>query len=121
MSANATPTHRAACPVCDRGPRDKAMKVTTDERGTVAYCHRCGHTECQNHERPHIEPVRTTSTSNIPLDECTTPKGVSCISCIEPTRLHELHETGFGRVRAFRAGGGANRGTTPAHPPRCAG
>ena len=67
MSAAPQPNRRAACPVCGRGPRDKAMKVTTDERGTVAYCHRCGYTECQNQDRPHLEPVRTT-TSDKPLD-----------------------------------------------------
>lgn len=60
-------TVRAACPVCDRGPRDKAMTVTTDERGTVSYCHRCGYSSAQNQERvPRIEtaPVR----SDKPLD-----------------------------------------------------
>jgi phage/plasmid primase-like uncharacterized protein len=57
---------RKPCPVCDRGSKDKAMKVTTDERGTVAYCHRCGYTECQNYEAPRIEPIR--STSDKPLD-----------------------------------------------------
>jgi len=46
-------TVRAPCPRCDRGPRDRAMAVTTDERGTVSYCHRCGYTA---HE-PHRVPV----------------------------------------------------------------
>jgi putative DNA primase/helicase len=44
-------TKRAPCPVCDRGARDKAMSVTTDERGTVHFCHRCGYTRADNFER----------------------------------------------------------------------
>lgn len=35
-------TVRAACPQCDRGPRDDALAVTEDERGIVWCCHRCG-------------------------------------------------------------------------------
>src|SRR5262245_53970879 len=38
-------TRRAPCPRCDRGPRDRALAITTDARGTVSYCHRCGYTE----------------------------------------------------------------------------
>jgi putative DNA primase/helicase len=57
---------RKPCPACGRGERDKTLKVTTDELGTVAYCYRCLYTTCQNHERPHLEPVRTTSDK--PLD-----------------------------------------------------
>lgn len=41
-------TRRASCPQCDRGPRDKAMATTIDERGTVSFCHRCGYTEVNN-------------------------------------------------------------------------
>lgn len=41
-------TRRAPCPKCDRGPADKALAITIDERGTVAYCHRCGHVEHDN-------------------------------------------------------------------------
>lgn len=29
------------------------MALTTDERGTVSYCHRCGHTESNNHATAH--------------------------------------------------------------------
>lgn len=31
------------------------MTVTTDERGTVSFCHRCGYSSAENHERPRIE------------------------------------------------------------------
>ncbi len=44
-------TKRAPCPVCNRGPRDTALALTTDEHGTVAYCHRCGYTQAENFER----------------------------------------------------------------------
>ncbi len=32
---------RQSCPGCGRGPKDRTCKVTLDERGGVAYCHRC--------------------------------------------------------------------------------
>lgn len=57
---------RKPCPVCGRGARDKTLKVTTDELGTVAYCYRCLYTTCQNQGQPRLEPVRTTSDK--PLD-----------------------------------------------------
>lgn len=41
-----TTKHRA-CPNC--GPKNKPLSVTTDERGTVSYCHRCLYTEANNH------------------------------------------------------------------------
>ena len=50
-------TKRAACPQCDRGPKDTALSVTTDERGTVAFCHRCGYSSAENHERPRLERI----------------------------------------------------------------
>ena len=52
-------TTRAPCPVCDRGPKDRALAITTDERGTVSYCHRCQYTEVHNTERPRIDPIRS--------------------------------------------------------------
>ena len=52
-----TATRRGPCPVCNRGPKDTALAVTTDERGTVAYCHRCGYTSAENHERPRLERI----------------------------------------------------------------
>jgi putative DNA primase/helicase len=39
---NSTTKH-AACPNC--GPKNKPLSVTTDDRGTVSYCHRCSYTE----------------------------------------------------------------------------
>lgn len=60
-------TVRRPCPVCDRGPRDTALAVKIDDRGTVSYCHRCGYVHAENFERrPDIAPVRTASTA--PLD-----------------------------------------------------
>ena len=41
-------TRRSPCPQCDRGPKDTALAVTTDARGTVSFCHRCGFTEANN-------------------------------------------------------------------------
>src|SRR5690606_32695940 len=54
----AAKTRRAPCPRCDRGPRDTALAITTDERGTVAYCHRCGYVEAHNVSRPGRELPR---------------------------------------------------------------
>lgn len=51
-------TRRAPCPQCDRGPRDTALAITTDERGTVAYCHRCGYVETEHVSRPGRELPR---------------------------------------------------------------
>ncbi len=60
-------TKRTACPVCNRGAKDTALSVTTDERGTVSYCHRCGFTQAENFERrPAFVPVP--SSSDKPLD-----------------------------------------------------
>ena len=51
-------TKRAPCPQCDRGPRDRALAVTTDERGTVEFCHRCGFTRAANFDRrPNVTPA----------------------------------------------------------------
>ena len=61
-------TTRAPCPVCNRGPKDTALAITTDERGTVSYCHRCQYTEVHNTERPRIEPIRTAPKSTEPLE-----------------------------------------------------
>lgn len=60
-------TKRAPCPLCDRGPKDTALAITTDERGIVSYCHRCGYTQAENFERrPLVTPAP--STSDKPLD-----------------------------------------------------
>lgn len=52
-------TVRAPCPRCDRGPRDTALAVTIDERGTVSYCHRGGYTAHEPHRGP--APIVTSS------------------------------------------------------------
>lgn len=48
-------TRRAPCPQCDRGSSDRALAITSDERGTVSYCHRCGYVETDNTRQPGIE------------------------------------------------------------------
>jgi hypothetical protein len=47
-------TTRGPCPHCNRGPKDTALAITTDERGTVEYCHRCQYTKADNVERAGI-------------------------------------------------------------------
>ena len=47
-------TKRGPCPVCNRGTKDRALAITSDEHGSVSYCHRCGFTESSNHRRPGI-------------------------------------------------------------------
>ncbi len=61
-------TTRAPCPVCDRGPRDKALARTEDERGVVEFCHRCGYTRAENYERRPLEPIRSAPKSDAPLE-----------------------------------------------------
>ena len=62
-------TSRAPCPVCDRGPRDRALARTEDERGIVEFCHRCGYTKAENFERRPLEPIRPTMPkSDAPLE-----------------------------------------------------
>ena len=60
-------TTRAPCPVCDRGPKDTALAITEDERGTVSFCHRCGFTQAENFERRPLEPVRPMTPKAEPL------------------------------------------------------
>lgn len=53
-------TIRSPCPQCDRGPRDRALAVTTDERGIVSYCHRCGFVHAENQDvrsHPRLRPI----------------------------------------------------------------
>lgn len=54
-----TTTTRGPCPQCQRGPKDHALATTRDERGTVAYCHRCGYTTADNVIPFRITPPRT--------------------------------------------------------------
>jgi phage/plasmid primase-like uncharacterized protein len=56
---------RAPCPQCDRGQRDKALSITTDDRGVVSFCHRCGYTSADNHIK---QPAPRITTQAAPLD-----------------------------------------------------
>ena len=53
--------HRLPCPVCDRGPRDKALSVTVKpDGGMVAHCFRCGatsahHSDTNRPQKPKLE------------------------------------------------------------------
>lgn len=52
---------RAPCPYCNR-PKDRALDIKTDERGTVYYCHRCHRTWAENFAAPSTLwscPLRT--------------------------------------------------------------
>ncbi len=40
-------TTRGPCPQCNRGPKDTALAITRDDRGTVSFCHRCGYTSAE--------------------------------------------------------------------------
>ena len=51
ISTGKTGTRRAPCPKCNKGPRDTALSITTDERGTVCYCFRCGYVATEAFER----------------------------------------------------------------------
>jgi putative DNA primase/helicase len=44
-------TRRAPCPVCNKGPRDTALSITTDELGTISHCFRCGYVASEVLER----------------------------------------------------------------------
>ena len=61
-------TTRAPCPVCAKGPKDRALSTTTDERGTVSHCFRCGYVKADNIERRPLEPIRTAPKSTEPLE-----------------------------------------------------
>ncbi|MDA8348313.1 MAG: toprim domain-containing protein [Pseudomonadota bacterium] len=61
-------TKRAPCPICAKGPRDRALSITTDERGTVSHCFRCGYVKAENLERLPLEPIRTEPKSTEPLE-----------------------------------------------------
>ena len=44
-------SRRGPCPVCDRGPRDTAMSITENERGTRCHCFRCGYVATEAFQR----------------------------------------------------------------------
>lgn len=50
MSIDWSGPSRQICPECGRGPKDRTCGVKLDERGGVAHCHRCGHTETMRGE-----------------------------------------------------------------------
>jgi hypothetical protein len=52
-----TTTTRAPCPACNKGPKDRALAITDDERGHVEYCHRCGYTSAENRVMAISVPV----------------------------------------------------------------
>jgi hypothetical protein len=60
-------TTRGPCPQCQRGPKDDALAITRDERGTVSYCHRCGYVAADNVIPFRITPPRTVRPAE-PLD-----------------------------------------------------
>ncbi len=68
-------TTRGPCPQCDRGPRGDALATTHDERGTVAYCHRCGFTSADNVLHFRITPPRAIR-ADAPLDWSTKAEGI---------------------------------------------
>jgi hypothetical protein len=61
-------TVRAPCPVCNRGPKDRALSITTDERGTVSHCFRCGYVSAENVERRPDMPSRPVPPKAEPLE-----------------------------------------------------
>ena len=60
-------TRRAPCPVCNKGPRDTALSITTDERGTVSHCFRCDYVRSGAFERRTDGPPRAMRTAQ-PLE-----------------------------------------------------
>lgn len=72
----ASTTTRGPCSQCDHGPRDRALATTTDDRGSVSFCHRCGYVEYHAADRHEIRaPIRTTSRTE-PLDWSTRAEAV---------------------------------------------
>ena len=70
-------TTRAPCPICAKGPRDRALSITTDERGTVSHCFRCGYVKANNIERRPLEPIRSApAKSSEPLEWSATAEGI---------------------------------------------
>lgn len=50
---------RQPCPACGRGPKDRTLGVTLDERGGVAHCHRCDYVSTLGgDQRPPLTVVR---------------------------------------------------------------
>jgi len=66
---------RGPCPVCARGARDTALSITTDERGTVEHCFRCGYTSTENYEH---RPDTFADPSTPPRDWSTKAERIWC-------------------------------------------
>jgi putative DNA primase/helicase len=60
-------TWRGRCPQCDRRKHDTALAVTTDARGTVWFCHRCGFRGAKGAS----VPLRRPPVSPVPVDRLT--------------------------------------------------
>lgn len=58
-------SHRLRCDYCGKGPSDKTVGATVDDRGAVWHCFRCGARGSQRHERTLIRsaPIRMTATT----------------------------------------------------------
>jgi hypothetical protein len=69
-------TVRGPCPQCDRGARDRALATTTDERGKVSYCHRCGYTQAEFTPQLRIAAMRTEHRRMEPLDWSTRAEAI---------------------------------------------
>ncbi len=52
---------RQTCPDCARGPKDRTLGMTIDERGGVAHCFRCGYRETDAGAKHHGRPVEARS------------------------------------------------------------
>lgn len=60
-------SRRAPCPACNKGPRDKALSITDDERGRVSHCFRCGYVATDALERRPDRPPNAAPTAR-PLE-----------------------------------------------------
>jgi putative DNA primase/helicase len=76
---------RQACPSCARGLKDKALAVTVDDRGGVAFCHRCQYVETMHDEGPLQRPGRPVVRSAAPIrHECLSEFGSALWASCRP-------------------------------------
>ena len=71
-------TTRGPCPQCERGPNDRALATTTDERGTVLYCHRCGFVTSVRNEQSRIHLGGSKIMHRKPLDWSSRAESIWC-------------------------------------------
>lgn len=50
-------THRLPCPVCKRGPRDRAFSVTIEAGRGVGHCFRCGQVDTFSHSQARVGAI----------------------------------------------------------------